>query len=282
MKGGTAPLGYTLVEVMVVLAVSSFMFLIAAQFVNGRQARASFTQGVNDFTNKLQSVADQVSDGQFTDIDLGSCAVGGGGLGFTGSGVKQGTNKNCMFLGKIVYLHNNGGSFPTAYETFNLAVGARTATGQLITTLNISTAPFTAPLPALTVDQPIPQGLEVRQMKVWDATGVEHDPNYTLGFVQGFGTATNSNDPNIAAYQTGSQTVSLIYGTNMTAPDINNTNPNSAASANGKIRGKIAYASKAWICLSDGQRRGKIIVDIQNNGLNFNLENQGAGGTVCW
>lgn len=282
MKGGKAPLGYTLVEVMVVLAVSSFMFLIAAQFVNGRQARASFMDGVNGFTNKLQTIADQVNDGQFTDIDLGTCNVTGGGLTFSGAGVKQGTNRNCVFLGKIVYFHNNGGSFPTAYETFNLAAGAKTSTGKLITKLDATTAPFTAPVPALTVDQPIYQGLEVRQMKVWDDTGTPHEPNYALGFIQGLGAATNSADPNAAAYQTGSQTVSLIYGTDMTAPDIDNTNPNSAASANGRIKGKIAYASKAWICLSDGQRRGKIIVNIQNNGLNFNLENQGAGGSTCW
>lgn len=282
MKGGAAPLGYTIVEVMVVLAVSSFMFLIAAQFVNGRQARASFTEGVNDFTNKLQTIADQVNDGQFTDIDLGTCNVSAGGLSFTGSGVKQGTNKSCAFLGKIVYLHNDSGGFPTSYETFNLAAAAKTPSNQLITTLDSTTAPFTAPIPDLTVDQSISQGLEVRQMRVWDAAGTVHDPNYTLGFIQGLGAATNSIDPNAAAYQTGSQTVSMIYGTNMTTSNISNANPNLPASANGTIKGKIAYASKAWICLSDGTRRGKIVVDIQSNGLNFNLENQGAGGSTCW
>ena len=48
------PFGYTIVEVMIVLAVSSAMFLIAANFINGKQERTAFSQGSNEMVSQLQ------------------------------------------------------------------------------------------------------------------------------------------------------------------------------------------------------------------------------------
>lgn len=54
MKGGKSPLGYTVVEVMIVLAVSGIMFLVAANFINGKQQKTSFANGVNEMASRIQ------------------------------------------------------------------------------------------------------------------------------------------------------------------------------------------------------------------------------------
>ncbi len=72
MPGGRnrQSLGYTIVEVLVVLAVSSFMFVIAANFINGRQERASFASGSNDLASALRNVLNQVADGHYSDVPM--------------------------------------------------------------------------------------------------------------------------------------------------------------------------------------------------------------------
>lgn len=101
MKGVKQPLGYTIIEVMIVLAISGLMFLIAANFISGKEESTSFTEGTNEFVTDMQSVINQVTDGQYSDISF-QCVSSGGTLSFP-SGGSQGTNPACVFLGKFLY-----------------------------------------------------------------------------------------------------------------------------------------------------------------------------------
>ena len=80
MLGGKnkQPLGYTIIEVMIVLAVSGLMFIIAATFINGKQQRATFTAGVNEMASELQNVIEQVNDGSYADVPLNCVSAGAG------------------------------------------------------------------------------------------------------------------------------------------------------------------------------------------------------------
>src|SRR5947209_7153977 len=100
MKGGKTktPRGYTIVEVMIFLAVSGFMFIIAAQFVSGKQAHAEFRQGMNDVKAQVQQTINDVANGYFPSNSDFSCNTESGrpqpDTGSTG----QGQNKGCVFM----------------------------------------------------------------------------------------------------------------------------------------------------------------------------------------
>jgi type II secretory pathway pseudopilin PulG len=104
MKGGRLPRGYTIVEVMLFMAISGSMFIVAGVFVNGKQASAEFRQSMNDMVVQLRSTIDDVSNGSYTLADNTFCtATAGGPLKVTTvSGAKQGQSKGCIFMGKVV------------------------------------------------------------------------------------------------------------------------------------------------------------------------------------
>jgi prepilin-type N-terminal cleavage/methylation domain-containing protein len=270
MKGGKAPLGYTIVEVMVVLAISGVMFLLASTFVNGKQARTAFTQGVNDFATRLQSLAGQVSDGQFTDIKLQQCdPQSGGTLSFNGSfNSDQGTNNKCVFLGKLFYFYTDGTAKPEKYAQLSLATAMKDKnTNQPITTLNS----YVTVIQALTNTYDNPQALDVTHMRV---NGAAND-NFSVGFVQGLGTTnTSSAGAAAATYQSGSQTISMVYGTalNNTPGDVSDVTTNISVFAPNKVNGQVDYANKVEICLTDGVRRAKVSMDVQADGLNVDTQ----------
>jgi prepilin-type N-terminal cleavage/methylation domain-containing protein len=130
MKGGKNRHsdGYTILEVMIVLAISALLFLMAASFINGKQSSTSFTTGVAQFSSNLQGVLDQVTNGQYSDVPL-QCTYSGSGLNITTKpsdtgdvSPDQGTNPQCVFLGKMV--HFTGDLPTTGYTVYSIA-GAR-------------------------------------------------------------------------------------------------------------------------------------------------------------
>lgn len=88
-KGKESGAGYTITELLIVLAVTTVMFAAIVVAFSGRQARAEFNQAVRNFETKLQAAMNEVTNGHF---DTGySC---------NGSIQPQGKNKSCIFLGK--------------------------------------------------------------------------------------------------------------------------------------------------------------------------------------
>ena len=112
MKGGRSPQGYTIVEVMLFLAISSFMFVIAANFVNGKQQTAEFRQSMNDITTQMRGVIEDVSNGRYTTNDQFSCTASAGGLNVVAGATKtQGSNKGCVYMGKVLRFNKDSSSY---------------------------------------------------------------------------------------------------------------------------------------------------------------------------
>ncbi|HSX23561.1 MAG TPA: hypothetical protein VLE74_00460, partial [Candidatus Saccharimonadales bacterium] len=65
MSGGTKPLGYTIVEVMIFLAVSGALLVSALLIFNGRQQRIEFGQSIRDIDSKIRDVLNDVSTGVY-------------------------------------------------------------------------------------------------------------------------------------------------------------------------------------------------------------------------
>jgi Tfp pilus assembly protein FimT len=92
--------GYTIVETMIFLAVSGVMFLIAASFINGKQAEAEFRNNITGFASSLNQTLNDVANGT-SGTDGQQCQEVAGVPTIT-----TGTNSygDCIFLGKTISL----------------------------------------------------------------------------------------------------------------------------------------------------------------------------------
>ncbi len=96
--------GYTIIEVMIFLAISGVIFIFAVIFVSGKQNQVEFSQGMANIKIQLQQVVDDAVNGSFSEPANFSCKDGGVSSGretllFLNNAANQGSNGQCMFIG---------------------------------------------------------------------------------------------------------------------------------------------------------------------------------------
>ncbi|MEI6755863.1 MAG: prepilin-type N-terminal cleavage/methylation domain-containing protein [bacterium] len=178
MRGGNKYSGYTIIEVLIVLAISSFMFVIASQFISGKAADTSFRTGVNEMASRIQDAIDQVSNGQYTDQQV-ACSVVGSDLTFTANSGSQGNSQDCIFIGK--YFAFTAGD--TKYPLYTIA-GKTVNDGSYLSANPQIISQFT-------YKNVIPQGL-----KPTTSTG--------FGFAQSLGSYSSG------SYSSGAQSLKIV------------------------------------------------------------------------
>ncbi len=110
---GHYPSGYTIVEVLIFLAVSGALLISAMSLFGGQQRRAQFTQAVREFDSKIQDIINDVSTGFYPNTGSIQCAYDGGAPGngiklTSGSGSTQGANSDCIFIGRVIQFAPQG------------------------------------------------------------------------------------------------------------------------------------------------------------------------------
>ena len=125
--------GYTIIEVMLFLAISGFMFVMAAIFINGKQAHAEFKQGVYDANTQIRTVMNDVTNGFYPSAGGFACSAGSSGIpNITAGSTAQGNNQGCMFMGKVIEfgVRNSGNASDgwTGYRIYSVA-GRQYASG---------------------------------------------------------------------------------------------------------------------------------------------------------
>src|SRR3990167_10157354 len=86
--------GFTVLEVLIVLAITGLLFISAVTLFRGKQTQTQFNQAMHDLESKIQSIANVVKSGSFPDSENYNCFRRGTGTpGLTGSG-GSGTGKN--------------------------------------------------------------------------------------------------------------------------------------------------------------------------------------------
>jgi hypothetical protein len=132
---GTRSAGYTIVETLIFLAVSASMFIMAMAFLNGRQATAEFNTAVRNFDSEIQDVANDVSDGYYSNLAANgetlTCKADLA-LGTDDSEDKQGANKDCLFIGKSIWFSPGTGA--NSFSLITL-VGKRLSGAEDVTSL---------------------------------------------------------------------------------------------------------------------------------------------------
>lgn len=280
MKGGLRPHGYTIVEVLIFMAVSGLMFVMAVVFVNGKQSSVEFRQGIYEVNSELRNVINEVSDGRSDALSFGTttnctASAGGGAPQIKNTLSKeQGTNggvNGCIFLGKVVQFGDTNFAPDTAtyYDVFTLAARQVTATNEPVTSfltaqpIAIHTIP-TVSSKTLTISRRMPAGLEITAAYQCNNTLCSsRSPIGAIGFFGSFNAALG-----VAAGsgQSGSQTIttavipssSLNAAPNTAAANINtNTQNIGPTHIIGNQPGNPRYV---LLCFRNGERRGSIVI----------------------
>jgi prepilin-type N-terminal cleavage/methylation domain-containing protein len=116
--------GYTIIEIMVVLAISSVLVLMAMTFLNGNQSQTEFSQSMRDLQSQVQSWIDSVPNGDaYGSIDDTYCHLSGNIKIDTG-GRPANASPDCIFLGKAIQFNDKPSTSVYAYSVFGRRLDA--------------------------------------------------------------------------------------------------------------------------------------------------------------
>ncbi len=98
--------GYTIVEVMIVLAVSGMLLAVALTVFRGTSQKTQFEQAVNDLSSKIENSIRDVSNEVFPESTQYKCSFGPTLTPLSaGASQAQSTNQDCIYLGKMFVIH---------------------------------------------------------------------------------------------------------------------------------------------------------------------------------
>lgn len=129
--------GFTIIEIMLVLAVSSIIGVAAIHLVSGRINTTNFSIGINDVQQQIQQVINETAAGYYPNDGSFTCLpsiIPGNPLTFNSNPSAQGTNSGCTFIGKVIQFDplNN----PSEFIVYPLAGNQiNSSTGQVATTI---------------------------------------------------------------------------------------------------------------------------------------------------
>lgn len=173
-KGGEQN-GYTVLETMIFLGISTMLFLAFTSVFDGRQRAVEFTQATRDTQIKIQSIINEVASGYFPS-NAGGCVVGGGASSppvFTGAG-SQGTSNQCVFLGKAIHM---GTTDRRKFNTISIAGRRLNGSNKEVSSL---TEAVPTPISSITQEGQLQYNLYVTRIAVPSVVGSEYG---TIAFI---------------------------------------------------------------------------------------------------
>lgn len=90
--------GFTLVEIIIVLSISIALVGSTVALFNTRIPQAQFNSGMTELASKTSATANEVVNGQYPSTNNIRCS----GSSVSSGAQQQGTNQNCIVLGKVV------------------------------------------------------------------------------------------------------------------------------------------------------------------------------------
>jgi hypothetical protein len=162
---GDKPQGYTIVESLIFLAVTSAMFVMIMGTMSGRQQRAEFQYGIREVITQIEDIMNDVSTGNYNSPANYSCVLDGSGAPVVSSGAgTQGTNQYCIYVGRILRFSQLGGEQDTM--TVYTMAGRRKTGG--LNPSDVSTLRDSNPRPIREVSFidkiRLPHGIEIKQV----------------------------------------------------------------------------------------------------------------------
>lgn len=275
----TSQTGFTIVETMIVLAVTGALFLLASVAVSGEQNRTEFQQAINNIQSSIQQAINQVASGDYPTTNI-KCDGTSGALSIGGNGNGQGTNTGCVFLGKVLQFGVQGPE-PQQYVAHTIAglqcIGGTiggvqppsgvACDGTLQQTDPVAVAPGQMThtnYPNASVTSSLQYGLMVpaNGMKYIDGSGISH-PIGAVAFISSLNNDTGSD------LLFGSQQIDMypVTGTSLNKP------PNQTVD---KIDSNLATSPKdpaggVQICFASGTTNESGLISIGSNGRTLSV-----------
>lgn len=100
--------GYTIIEVIIVLAVTMALFAMIGLTFSRQQGRTSFQTSARELESQIRDLVNDISTGYYARTTNFSCAASGTGLVFGTGGTGQGTSSDCILLGRVIHFAPNG------------------------------------------------------------------------------------------------------------------------------------------------------------------------------
>jgi type II secretory pathway pseudopilin PulG len=202
---GSQLAGYTIVEVIIVMAITAALLISALALISGQQQRTEFSQSINDINSQIQDVMNDVSTGYYANTGNFTCDATGLHSGTN----NQGTNKDCIFIGRAMQFGVGGNK--SAFDIYNI-IGQRQITSGG-TTKEVQSFAETQPLAIALPNVPsgadatdrrtLNSGLTANKMYYLDANNVSHFVS-AVAFMTSFANYSGGN------LVSGAQTVSLV------------------------------------------------------------------------
>ena len=257
--------GYTIVEVIIVLAVSGALFFSVAVLLSGKQAVTEASQSVRDFESNIQSVVSDVANGYYPTV---SCAAIGSGPVTVPSGSSvPGSSGGCIFLGKILNVRAQD------LDVISL-LGRQYNTG----TIDVANLQQARPVKVanasvdLSVIYEYKYGTEVTKI-VSLSDGLEYR---AIAFISELGSTST------VGAVTGSRST-LLYGVKGTAGS-NTTDAKSLTISTivGDAAELVAQPSGVFICLLSGNgKKAKITVGVSGSQTTTEVYQDAGVGSEC-
>lgn len=278
MKATAKQGGFTLVETMIVLAVTGALFLLAVVAINGKQNETAFQQSINDMQSVLQQIISQVGAGDYQNTNNFTCNGTAGALNIQPGNNQQGSNTGCVFLGKAVQFGVSGTN-PQQYITYPIA-GLQDNSGNLAQSTPTVIAPgattnTASNFPNASVGGVLHNGLTAVSMDY--VSGATKTNIGAVAFVSSLGQYSG------AQLISGSQQLSLIPVSGSGGAGTLNTNPKNVVDAINKFLATSPTnpSGGVEICFASGTTNQSGLITIGSNGRSLSVSTQVKDGKSC-
>ena len=162
------PYGYTIIEVMMFLLVSSALLGSVMTVMSGKQESTRFTKSVESFERRLNDLSNDASTGYYPSAENFTCSYPAGGtVSFSPTGTLKGenggnstgTNAGCVFLGKAVQFRTDGDR--SKYTVYTI-VGSEQ--GKSLADVNLKPALLGVGNSGIKEDNQLPADLEITKI----------------------------------------------------------------------------------------------------------------------
>jgi type II secretory pathway pseudopilin PulG len=262
--GSSSQGGFTIVETMIVIGVSAFLFLSATIMVMGQQRKVEFSQSIQDVKSVIDQTINEVASGYYPRTDNLKCFVAAGDVHINpATPTDFGANTGCIFLGKAIQFGVRDTN-PQQYYIHGIA-GLQDNTGTLV-----SAKPKPIDTSDVTVNGSIHNGVKVTAMRYKQGATVTDIG--AVAFINGLG------DYSGGTLQSGSQQMMLV--------PINNSGTVTVGTDLATVRSAIDSSLETSpvdpdggveICLNgDSSRWALITIGSNNRQLSAKLEYKSA------
>lgn len=198
--------GFTIVETLVVIAITALLFLATSFLVRGQIQKQQYKLGINEQLSLLRDTANDVQTGYYPDV-LNLTNVTCAGTASSVNAANQGQNGDCILVGKRITFNQNDMYIDTL-------VDGKSKTGPSASTTTVSTIRQTVKYPnSMSVTSGVPKVVNIMYASY---PALATTKSGSLGVVQLDGTYASINNANQAkiCFTDGKKKGSITFGYN--------------------------------------------------------------------